>query len=387
MMEGDDFASNTRRSGRSRTASSKVVAIPRSVHPADATVDAAEFDLSRLQLLLEFPLFAERVDFLDMPDSSIKKMFVTSRMLRKAEGVDNLLFPPPNHRRTLAQIQKWFDLGNRQRRELFDESKIYQIEKSFNDDTLYWDGAAWRIRPPRIPSTILTCSGFTRQYMLSLSDTYYDQAGRERLELGLCQTIREAMSNRVESSRPSNHTWRHPSTVVGELWNMKDANDIRCIVDVGEHYSHENQFDFLAIRSKDCTRGAVEVGENLCKNCKSQWRYVKDKCVDNVVIRASLASGGFHPNTNRNILSRSTSLQKQHANYHMRTHRNKSKQILRMEKVAEEMIEQNGITVTRNRYSDAIFSEKNESERKVLKKLDTKFGPDRGCSADYCRLF
>ena len=38
------------------------------------------------------------------------------------------------------------------------------------------------------------------------------------------------------------------------------------------------------------------------------------------------------------------------------------------------MIERNGITVTRSKYSDAIFSEKNEI--KVLKKVNTELGPD-----------
>ena len=148
--------------------------------------------------MLKSPPFTERVNFLYTPNSSIKTLFVISPILHKAGGLDNLLFPPPNHRRTLTQIQKWFNLGNRQRRKLFNESESYEIVPSFNDDTLYWDGAAWRIRYPRIPSTILTYSGFTHQYMLSLSDTYYDQSGRERLEFGLCQTFRGAMSSQVE---------------------------------------------------------------------------------------------------------------------------------------------------------------------------------------------
>ena len=122
MMEGDASASQTRCSSQLRPPFSKAVVIPRSVHPADTTVDVTSFDLSRLQLLLEFSWFAKRVDFLDMPGSSIKDLFLTSPMLHKAGGLDNLLFPPPNHRRTLTQIQKWFNLRNRQRRELFDDS-------------------------------------------------------------------------------------------------------------------------------------------------------------------------------------------------------------------------------------------------------------------------
>ena len=51
--------------------------------------------------------------------------------------------------------------------------------------------------------------------MLSLSNTRYDKASQEKLELGLLQTFREGMTNCVEASRPSNHTWRHPSSVVG----------------------------------------------------------------------------------------------------------------------------------------------------------------------------
>ena len=41
---------------------------------------------------------------------------------------------------------------------------------------------------------------------------------------------------------------------------------------------------------------------------------------------------------------------------------------------SEEMTEKNGITVTRSKYSDAIFCKKNEI--KVLKKLNTELGPD-----------
>ena len=136
-MEGDNSASQTPCSRQSRPASSKAATIPHSVHPADMTVNVSAFDISRLQLFLESPRFAVHVDFLDMPDSSIKILFVTSPMLHKAGGLDNLLFPPPNHRRTFTQIQKWFNLGNRQRRKLFNESESYEIVPSFDDDTLY----------------------------------------------------------------------------------------------------------------------------------------------------------------------------------------------------------------------------------------------------------
>ena len=85
----------------------------------------------------------------------------------------------------------------------------------------------------------------------------------------------------------------------------------------------------------------------------------------NVEIRESMDRGGFHQNTNRNILNPLASLQKQHADYHTKTNRNKSKQTLRMEKLAKEMIEKNGITVTRSKYSDEIFSEARECLSKV----------------------
>ena len=45
-----------------------------------------------------------------------------------------------------------------------------------------------------------------------------------------------------------------------------------------------------------------------------------------------------------------------------------------MEKVAVEMIEKNGITVTRSKYCDSVFSEENEI--KVPKKVNTELGPD-----------
>ena len=81
-------------------------------------------------------------------------------------------------------------------------------------------------------------------------------------------------------------------SVVRELCNMNNTKDIQRIVDMGAHSAHENQFDFLSIRSKDCAHGAVEVGEKLCEKCKSRWRYVKEKCVANVEIRESVARAG-----------------------------------------------------------------------------------------------
>ena len=375
-MERDNAASPARRRRRRVEPSSS--ATQQSKHPSASTVDATQFSIDDLRTLLDVPGFADRIDFVNLPKASIDALFVTPCICKKSGGRAKLLFPPKSHRRTLGQIQDWFKCGNGQRRNLVTASDLVDIIPSPRADHLYWDGAAWRLRHPLIQSVAPRCSGFTRQYMLSLSDMRYDQASREKLELGLLQTFREGMSNRVEASRPSCHTWRHPSSVVGELWMLKDTNDVRCIVVEEKHTANENQFDFMAIRDKECLRGLVAPGHKLCKKCKSRWRYVKEKCIANVEIRENIARGGFHPHTNRNILARSASLQKQHADYHKRMHQNKLKKAHRMEKVVSEMIDKNGLVVHRNKYSDAIFSKKNQE--KVLAKLETELGPDSICA-------
>ena len=107
--------------------------------------------------------------------------------------------------------------------------------------------------------------------MMLLSDMRYDQASREKLKLGLLQTFHEGMSNRVEVSHLSCHTWRHPLSVVDELWTLKDTNDIRCIVVEEKHTVNKKQFDFMTIRDKECRRGLVAPGEKLCEKCKPRW--------------------------------------------------------------------------------------------------------------------
>ena len=136
------------------------------------TVDASSFDVERLRPLLESKTFSDRLEFVHMSDVAIRELFVTERAMEKAGG--ELLMPPSCHKRSLKQIQKWFLMGSKQRREAMATALDVTIIPSVNDDTIYWSNGAWRNRPPCIPSIQKTCGGITREYILSLDPRRYD---------------------------------------------------------------------------------------------------------------------------------------------------------------------------------------------------------------------
>ena len=176
--------------------------------------------------------------------------------------------PPPSRRRTLPQIQAWFQMGNNQRRQIMDDEADTTIISSPSDDTIYWDGA-WRTRPPLIPSTQKMCSGVSRAFIQNLDPSRYDDDAKARILLGFYHTFREGLTNRAEASNPANETWRHPSYVVGEITNLNDSADVRCIIVEAEHDGNENQYDFVSIHDVNCTFGAVAEGRSLCSICQA----------------------------------------------------------------------------------------------------------------------
>ena len=187
-----------------------------------------------------------------------------------------------------------------------DEEANATIVPSLDDDTIYWNGA-WRDRPSRLPSDEVTCSGINRSFVYGLGDYYTDEQ-RRVLDDGLCHTFREGMANRVQASHPNpaDDTWSHPSSVVGELFDMNNPTDIRCIVVEADHRADEHQFDFMSIHDAHCSFGPVDEGRSLCQRCHDRWRWIKDHARRNVEIRER----GYHPATRLSILTRSASLQK-----------------------------------------------------------------------------
>ena len=162
-MAGGAAAGRPRRSARSRGVCVSS-APPESRHPSSSTIDASSIEIGRLRALLETPGFSDRVDFVHLDDDAIRYLFVTPRIVRLADAEQQpskLLMPPPSRRRTLPQIQAWFQMGNNQRRQIMDDEADTTIISSPSDDTIYWDGA-WRTRPPLIPSTQKMCSGVSR---------------------------------------------------------------------------------------------------------------------------------------------------------------------------------------------------------------------------------
>ena len=140
-----------------------------------------------------------------LSDEAVRDLFVTPRIVRLAgaeQQPEKLLMPPPSRRRTLIQIQQWFQMGNDQRRKLMDEEADVTIIPSLADDTIYWDGA-WRTRPPVLPFSQKTCSGVSRAFIQNLDPDRYDDEARARILLGFYHTFREGLANRAET---------HPST-------------------------------------------------------------------------------------------------------------------------------------------------------------------------------
>ena len=325
-MAGEAAEPNRRCSARRRaTAASSGPLVSR--HPCASTIDAATIEIGRLRTLLESPEFSERVDFVNLSDGLLRQLFVTVRILRTA-GVENepekLLMPPPSRRRTLTQLQQWFELGNGQRRQLMEQEANATIIPSLDDDAIYWNGA-WRDRPPRLPSDEVTCSGINRSFVYGLGDYYTDEQ-RRVLDDGLCHTFREGMANRVQASHPNpaDDTWSHPSSVVGELFDMNNPTDIRCIVVEADHRADEHQFDFMSIHDAHCSFGPVDEGRSLCQRCHDRWRWIKDHARRNVEIRER----GYHPATRLSILTRSASLQKRSTEYHRSQQHSKGSKIL-----------------------------------------------------------
>ena len=107
----DDAEGRRRRASRRRHVGASS-GPPASEHPYLCTVDASSFDVERLRPLLESKSFSDRLEFVHMPDVSIRELFVTERVIDKARG--ELLIPPRHHKRTLKQIQDWFMMGKKQ---------------------------------------------------------------------------------------------------------------------------------------------------------------------------------------------------------------------------------------------------------------------------------
>ena len=249
------------------------------------------------------------------------------------------------------------------------------IVPSINDDTIYWRNGAWRSRPPRIPSNQKTCGGVTREYILSLDPSRYDDEARAVLEEGFCHTFREGLANRAAASTPANETWRHASSVVGEIVNLNDRADIRYIIVEADHDANENQFDFLSFHDAKCTFGPLDDGRQLCHCCEEGWPQLRRVMRRNVAIR----SQGFHPATRGSVLARSGSLQKRAADYHRGVSRCKSDRIRRLERAYQRVMDQNAITVERNSQSDKMFGPENTAA--VLEMLNKKF--DKGNLMEY----
>ena len=137
----------TRRSGGPGGDATHGITEP-SIHPFVGTdpsspkpLDAARLGLDRLRIILSGDAgeeissfsFQKRLNFVNVPDKFIKRHFYTDQSHKRAlpQSID----PPPKlHRRTLAQIRKWYDrFGHTARDEIIAKESQICVTTKFDN--------------------------------------------------------------------------------------------------------------------------------------------------------------------------------------------------------------------------------------------------------------
>ncbi|EJK64027.1 hypothetical protein THAOC_15281 [Thalassiosira oceanica] len=269
--------------------------------------------------------YLKMIDFVDVPDDLLRKLFTTSRVKEKtrAKEGDSIPCPPLHRRRSIDHLRQWFNqFGPKQREDIASKGgDEYEVVKDHDGD-LVWDGERWG-QPHREDS---------------------EEGGQEMPP--------------ARTSLRRLHARDHRVLCHG------NNNEIRYVVKERPHDEGQSQYDFMSVHPLGCGCGELAEDDQVCQVCqKSKSAIIR--LVDNQLGLRD-REGGVDPRTRTSLL-RTSSLQREQVNYHRRESRRKGKIISRRDQALARLEEETGVDVLISTDNDLIFNEKNlEKARQVF---------------------
>jgi hypothetical protein len=359
-----------------------------SKHPYSPSIDATTVPslvLSR-EISGHHSLFSASLDFVKTPDSKIKSLFYKPERhdKRSIDEHNQILFPPPTHRRTAAQIRTFFEYGLGAKKQIIHQSAndiidtsnlINYIDSEFacdghsatndsesiGEESIKSDAAVDHPMDQDESSTEENveqemCVGVDLEYITNMK---LDKESRDARMLGFKHTVREGYTTRTRLEHPNNigFQWPFCLPVVGVLVNGNKPNEIVWTIREKECYNNicteDDGPDFgrYSIHHVDCVGGAI-VKQGLCSSCLAKKKLLTARFHSNFVAR----NQGVDINSRSTIGARTYSLQQGVTDHYKKRAKNLSKRLSYKQRALDKLTEEQGMTVEINETSDSIFN-------------------------------